>query len=141
MCTPEQRRERRTPEKEERKGTPKRKERRGRRAMRSVRREKNTSIEKRMGPSRPWAHHHHVHDGRGGCRRRRLHKLSLNEFVVLNATDAWDVAAIEEDLHHAFWVFDADADGTTSTGKLVRVLGDDIYRRIWVDYTEAVETV
>jgi hypothetical protein len=53
MCTPEQRRERRTPEKEERKGTPKRKERRGRRAMRSVRREKNTSIEKRMGPSRP----------------------------------------------------------------------------------------
>jgi hypothetical protein len=53
MCTPEQRRERRTPEKEERKGTPKRKERRGRRAMRSVRREKNTSIEKRMGPPRP----------------------------------------------------------------------------------------
>jgi calcium-binding protein CML len=45
--------------------------------------------------------------------------ISLGEFAVLNATDA---AAVEEDLRHAFRVFDADADGAISAAELARVL-------------------
>jgi calcium-binding protein CML len=44
--------------------------------------------------------------------------ISLGEFAVLNATDA---AAVEEDLRHAFRVFDAD--GAISAAEL-RGLGE-----------------
>ncbi|KAG2658749.1 hypothetical protein PVAP13_1KG305915 [Panicum virgatum] len=48
--------------------------------------------------------------------------ISLDEFAALNATVAGDAAAVEEDLRHAFCVFDADGTGTISATELARVL-------------------
>jgi calcium-binding protein CML len=48
--------------------------------------------------------------------------ISLPEFAALNATVAGDAAAVEEDLRHAFRVFDADGSGAISAAELARVL-------------------
>ncbi|CAD6232635.1 unnamed protein product [Miscanthus lutarioriparius] len=45
-----------------------------------------------------------------------------HERVIMNATVAGDAAAVEEDLGHAFRVFDADGNGTISGAELARVL-------------------
>ena len=47
---------------------------------------------------------------------------SLDEFAALNATVVGDAAVVEEDLRHAFRVFDADGNGTISAAELARVL-------------------
>ncbi|XP_066365263.1 probable calcium-binding protein CML10 [Miscanthus floridulus] len=48
--------------------------------------------------------------------------ISLDEFAALNATVAGDVAAVKEDLRHAFRIFDADGNGTISEAELVCIL-------------------
>ena len=48
--------------------------------------------------------------------------ISLDEFAALNATVVGDAAVVEEDLRHAFRVFDADGNGTISAAELARVL-------------------
>uniref|UniRef100_A0ACD5WL22 Uncharacterized protein n=1 Tax=Avena sativa TaxID=4498 RepID=A0ACD5WL22_AVESA len=48
--------------------------------------------------------------------------ISLDEFAALNASVSGDDDAVEEDLRHAFKVFDADGSGAISAAELVRVL-------------------
>ncbi|XP_072982625.1 probable calcium-binding protein CML10 [Typha latifolia] len=48
--------------------------------------------------------------------------ISLEEFVELNTRTVGDEAAVEEDLRHAFSVFDLDRNGNISADELARVL-------------------
>ncbi|KAF0922801.1 hypothetical protein E2562_002053 [Oryza meyeriana var. granulata] len=48
--------------------------------------------------------------------------ISLGEFAAISASPAGDDAAVEEDLRHAFSVFDADGNGVITPAELARVL-------------------
>uniref|UniRef100_A0A0D9WFY0 EF-hand domain-containing protein n=1 Tax=Leersia perrieri TaxID=77586 RepID=A0A0D9WFY0_9ORYZ len=48
--------------------------------------------------------------------------ISLGEFAAISSSPANDAAAVEEDLRHAFGVFDADGNGVITPAELARVL-------------------